>query len=109
MQIIPVQDVPAQTFDILLGGQQCTINIYQKSTGLYLDVSETGVPVVAGVACQNLNRIVRDEYLGFTGDLIWQDTQGSSDPTSPGLGARYQLYYLEAADVAAILAANPLA
>jgi len=109
MQIIPVQDVPAQTFDVLLGGQQTTINIYMKSTGMFLDVLVSNVLVVAGVICQNLNRIVRDEYLGFVGDLLWQDTQGSSDPSSPGLGTRYQFYYLEAADVAAIQAANPLA
>jgi Concanavalin A-like lectin/glucanases superfamily/SPRY domain len=65
---------------------------------LYLDLLVNDVPLVTGVVCQNLNRLVRLAYLGFTGDLIWQDTHGSSDPVSPGLGTRYQLCYLESTD-----------
>jgi hypothetical protein len=56
------------------------------------------VPLATGVACQNLNRLVRLDYLGFIGDLIWQDTHGTNDPTSPGLGTRYQLCYIESTD-----------
>lgn len=67
---------------------------------LYLDLFVNGVPVVNGVVCQNLNRVVRMEYLAFIGDLMWQDTQGANDPISPGLGARFLFCYLEANDVA---------
>ena len=38
-------------------------------------------------------------YLGFVGDLMFSDTQGTSDPSSPGLGTRYLLMYIEASDL----------
>jgi hypothetical protein len=100
MQIIPVQDIYNQTFNTVLGGQPCTLNVYQKSTGLFMDVLLNGAAVCTGVICQNLNLIVRAAYTGFVGDLYWQDTQGSDDPSSPGLGSRYQLVYASATDLA---------
>jgi hypothetical protein len=67
---------------------------------LYMDLFVNNVPLVNGVVCQNLNRLVRMDYLGFTGDLVFQDTQGTSDPLSPGLGTRFLFCYMEANDVA---------
>jgi len=93
MQIIPIKDTPAQTVNVTLNGQNCQLNIYVKSTGTYCDVYVNTVQIIAGVACQNLNRIVRDTYLGFIGDLFFNDTQGLSDPTYPGFGTRYQFMY----------------
>lgn len=95
MQNIPVSDTPNQTFNVMLGGQACTINLYQTNGyGLYCDLYVDNVLIIGGVACENLNRIVRDAYLGFIGDLFWNDTQDSSDPSYPGLGTRYQFWYL---------------
>ncbi len=98
-QSIQIKDTPSQTFDVQLAGQACTINVYQKSTGLYCDLLVSGAPVIGGVICQNLNRIVRDVYLGFEGDLVFNDTQGSDDPSYPGLGSRYQMLYLSAEEL----------
>ena len=56
--------------------------------------------IIAGVLCQNLNRIVRSLYLGFSGDFIWLDTQGTTDPIFTGLGSRYILVYLDESDLA---------
>jgi hypothetical protein len=100
MQIIPIQDIPAQTISTALANQACDINLYVKSTGMYCDLRVNGVLIVSGVICQNLNRIVRDKYLGFVGDLMLNDTQGTNDPTSPMLGTRYELIYLESFEVA---------
>ena len=100
MQIIPVQDICNQTVQITLGGQPCTIRLYQTlDQGFYCDLSVNNTLILGGVVCQNLNRIVRDLYFGFIGDLCWNDTQGSSDPSSPGLGTRYQFLYLTPADL----------
>jgi hypothetical protein len=99
MQIIPISDVFSQTLSVQLAGQNCTINLYQKSTGFYCDLTVNGTLLIGGVICQNLNRIVRSAYLGFVGDLCFFDTQGTNDPTSPGLGTRYLFVYLEAADL----------
>lgn len=91
--IIPISDHPSQTLTVTLSGQQTTINLYQKSYGVFCDVYVNNSLVIGGVICQNLNKIVRDTYLGFVGDLFFYDSQGVSDPVSPGLGTRFQLIY----------------
>ena len=102
MLAIPLSDRASQSLDIQLGGKECTIALYKKSTGLFCDVRVAGVLVIGGVLCQDANRIVRDPYLGFPGDLVFSDTLGKADPTSPGLGTRFLLQYMSAAEVAAL-------
>lgn len=99
MLIVPVSAKPAQTFNSVLGGQNCKINLYQKSTGLFADLYVNGNPLVTGLICRDRVRWVRHEYLGFIGDLALCDTQGVADPDYTGLGARFVLIYLEAGDL----------
>jgi hypothetical protein len=99
MLVVPIQDVYSQLVKAQLGGQNCEISIYQLSTGLFCDVSVDSTQIIGGVICQDRNRIVRSLYLGFIGDLAFIDTQGTSDPSSPGLGTRYLLYYLTPTDL----------
>jgi hypothetical protein len=99
---VPVQQLPNQTLQVQLAGQACTLDIYQLAYGLFIDVYVNGLPIILGVICENLNRIVRDAYLGFTGDFIFDDTQGLTDPVYTGLGTRYLLLYLEEADILAV-------
>ena len=101
MLIIPVQALPSQTVQVTLSGQAVQLNIYQKSTGMFMDVYSNGNLVIAGVICQNLNLIVRSTYFGFLGDFYFIDMTDSSDPVYTGLGDQYQLAYLEPSDVAA--------
>ena len=103
MQIIPVQALESQTLGVTLDNQNCSINIYQKNYGLFLDLSVSNALVIGGVICLDEVRIVRNTYLGFVGDLAFYDTQGTDDPVYTGLGARWQLLYLEEADIAAAL------
>ena len=98
---IPLQPVPSQTLTVLLGTQTCQINLYQQVSGLYCDLYVNNLLIIGGVVCQNLNRIVRDLYLGFIGDLCFWDTQGAQDPDYTGLGGRYNFLYLTPADLAA--------
>ncbi len=102
MQTIPISAVPSQKFNITLASQPCQISIYTLYTGLFMDVLLNNVPVCNGVLCQNNNRIVRASYSGFIGDLIFNDTLGTSDPVYMGLGTQYQLIYLEASDLATL-------
>lgn len=99
MQIIPLSATPSQRLSILLGGQNCQIKVYQKTTGVYFNLSVNDAPIVSGVICRDRVALVRDTYLGFTGDLSFFDTQGTSDPDYTGFGARFQLVYLEAGDL----------
>jgi len=99
MQQIPLQAVPNQSVNIALAGQNCRINIQQRSTGMYCDLYVSDNLIVGGVICQNLNRIVRDLYLGFIGDLGFYDLQGADDPYYTGLGTRFIFIYLETSDL----------
>lgn len=101
MLIVPVQALPNQTLQVQLANQPCVLNIYQLAYGLFIDVSVGTTLIIAGVIAENLNRIVRSLYLGFVGDFVFVDTEGSSDPIYTGLGARFLLIYLEASDLPA--------
>ena len=72
--------MPNQTLQVQLANQPCQLNVYQFAFGLFMDVYVAGTLVIAGVLCQNLNRIVRSAYLGFSGDFAFVDTQGTTDP-----------------------------
>lgn len=102
MQIIPTIAVPAQNFNVTVGDQNCRIAVYQKTTGIYLDLIVENVPKVQGVLCHDRVLLVRQPYLGFVGDLCFVDTQGSADPAYMGLGTRWILAYLEPSDLASI-------
>lgn len=101
MQIVPLQPIPNQMLQIQLGGQSCGLNVYQTNYGLFMDVYINATLIIAGVLCENLNRIVRSSYLGFQGDFIFIDAQGTDDPVYTGLGSQFALAYLEATDLPA--------
>lgn len=100
MQVIPITATPSQRLSVTLNGQNCVINIYQKSTGVYADLSVAGKQLFTCVLCHDRDFIVRYKYLGFWGDLSFIDTQGNSDPDYSLFGSRYLLVYLTPDEVA---------
>lgn len=103
MQVIPLQAVSNQTMQVQLNGQACTINVVQYAYGLFLTLYIGETLIIASVLCENFNRIVRSDYLGFLGDLAFLDTQGTADPVYTGFGSdgRYQLLYFTPEELAA--------
>ena len=99
MQLVPVQPIPNQTLQAQLNNQACTLNVYQFAYGVFMDLYVGAQLILAGVPCQNLNRIVRDLYLGFVGDFVWVDLQGNANPFYTGFGTRFVLAYLAPADL----------
>lgn len=93
MLVVPLIVTPAQTVNVVLGDQSCTIDVYQKFWGLFCDVLVDDVVIIQGVLCQDRNYIVRSLYLGFSGDLLFVDTQGTTDPEFEQLGSRFLLVY----------------
>jgi hypothetical protein len=96
---LPLQSIPSQKIQSLLGGQYCRIDVYQKTTGLFLDLYVNNVAIGAAILCRDRVKLIREAYLGFMGDLTFVDAQGLSDPDYTGLGGRFVLVYLEAADL----------
>lgn len=99
MMIVPLNANPNQSLTVGLDNQACQINVYQKGDYVFLDLFVNNARIIAGVICENMNRIVRDLYLGFSGDLVFYDTQGSEDPNYLGLGSRFFLVYLSPDDL----------
>lgn len=100
MQVIPLQAIPNQSLQCTLANQQVELAVYQTDYGLFIDVASDGNPVVTGVLIEDKNRIVRDAYFGFAGDLEFLDTSGESvDPVYTGLGSQFLLIYLETSDL----------
>lgn len=99
MNVIPLRAVQSQTLTVVLSGQNCRLNVYQKSTGLFLDLYISDSPVLTTVLCRDRVKIVRDEYRAFVGDLAFADQQGNDDPEFTGLGSRFILYYGDAGEL----------
>lgn len=99
--LVPLRPLPNQTVQAQLGGQACTINVYQLEYGLFVDLFVAQQAIIVGVIAENYNRIVRSLYLGFSGDLVFVDTQGAADPVYTGLGSRYLLAYVPADELPA--------
>lgn len=119
MQIVNLTNTPNQTLQIVLAGQNCSIELRtldgyavtdnvdftdsQPYLAFSLDVA--GVSITRTQNCLNLKRLlINRQYLGFVGDFLFIDTQpdpttGSADPQYAGLGSRWQLVYLEASDL----------
>lgn len=95
MNIVPLSPIASQVVRVSLNSQPCTISLYEKSAGLFLDLLVNDSPIITGRLCQNGVRLVQDTYLGFAGDLAFLDTSGTDDPTSAELGSRFILTYID--------------
>ena len=98
MQQIPLRPIPAQSVKALLNGQNCQIDVYQKQQGIFVNISVDGVAVAASTIARDAVPLVSREYAGFSGNLLFIDTQGDKDPDYLSLGSRYSLVYLTAAE-----------
>lgn len=99
MQTIPLQPIASQTLQVTLDGQLCLISIYVKDQCMLFDLAVNGVQIVTAVECSSFVTLVPTAYLGFTGWLLFVDTQGNDDPVYTGLGSRWVLLYIDANDV----------
>ena len=96
IQIVPTQAIPNQRFQVVLGGQNCIIHLYQKGAYMYLDLTCNGVKVRDGAIC--LPNIVLTNYPtpNFSGVLFFTDnTDHDQPPYYKELGKRYFLCYDE--------------
>lgn len=93
-QTITLTAAPSQTLSTTLNGQNCKISVYLLGSLLYMDLFVNGSAIFTGVICRDRNFMVRNSYLGFTGDLAFIDTQGTDYPVYTGLGERFILVYI---------------
>lgn len=99
MITVSLEAVKEQTVNVALNQQQCSIRLVQRDSAIYMDLSVNNVPLIQGVPCLYANKMVRYSYLGFSGDLVFLDTQGTSEPEYSNLGGRYKLFYMTEAEL----------
>ena len=51
MQVIPLQAIPNQRFNIVLNDQNCTLHLYQRRDYMFLDLSVDNVVIRQGMIC----------------------------------------------------------
>jgi hypothetical protein len=101
MLTFPLLQTPNLTFTTTVAKQPCRINLYTGTDNLtYFDLFLNNVPIVQYVICENLKLLVQMAYLGFVGDFMFMDSQGSNDPVYTGFGSRYNLVYLNPTEAA---------
>ena len=90
---IPLVAHPNQRFDVVLGGQYCTIYLRQKEEWLFFGIVVDGVQPCDSVLCLDRQPVLVDDYRGFVGSLYFRDNQGETPPNWENLGSRYELIY----------------
>jgi hypothetical protein len=87
-----------QTFQAILGGQNCTVTLQQMSTGLYLTLVIAGAVIVGSKYCADRVSLVRFDFDGFSEHLYFLDSLGAQDPELSGVGTRFKLLYATVRD-----------
>lgn len=93
---VPLKAVPAQSVNVILAGQPCTIALTEIGGRQYLSLSNNGVVICRNVLVVNRSAIVRAAYTGFIGELAAIDTQGDEAPQYGGWGTRWLLAFNDA-------------
>ena len=98
MTEVPLQPIPSQEVQVILGGQNCTLSVYWRFGHLYADLLVDSEPVFQGCVCQNLQWVNQSPSIEFSGGLIFVDSLGDEAPRWDGLGSRWALLYFDAAE-----------
>lgn len=94
IQIVPAQAIPNQRFQVVLGGQNCIIHLFQKGDYMYLDLTCNGTVIRQGAICLCNINLVNYPTPYFSGLLFFTDnTDHGHQPYYKELGTRYFLCY----------------
>jgi hypothetical protein len=101
MMQIPINSVPNQTFSVLLNKKNCTINLNNRGSYMYIDLYVNNTPVILGEKCSQAPLIIY-EYLAtiLGGNLIFVNTDnGNAYPFYTKFGITQQLIFFTSADI----------
>lgn len=107
---LPLEATVNQEFLVTLDDQNCTIALYQRGPGMYLDLRVGGVTVCQGAICRPGMGIIQVATGAWQGQLYMLDERSQPDrqqaPQWRGLGARWRLYWLTPDEVREVETAN---
>ena len=91
---IPLQQIPNQSFDVVLGEYDCTIHLYQRGDYMYIDLTADGEEVRTGAICLPDVSLMNYPSPNFSGTLFFVDMKGKgAAPSYEELGERFILVY----------------
>ena len=93
--VIPLSNIPAQRFQCVLNGQNCTITIKKRGLHCYFSLTANGNVVTQNTICLCGNNLVpyRSQY--FDGSIFFIDMTGHfSTPNYNDFNTRYKLVYV---------------
>ena len=104
---ISLTPYPDQELQIDLGGQPCTIRLFERAGFMYMDLTVRRTKILKGALCQPTTPIIPETVTGFSGQFYVIDsmaaTAGSQEsPAFAEWGARYKLYWFPADELAAM-------
>ena len=96
---IPLTPYPDQALQIDLGGQACTIRVFERAGFMYMDLTVRCTKTLKGALCQPTTPIIPETVRGFSGQFYVIDdaaaTAGSQDsPACSGWRTGERLYWL---------------
>lgn len=99
MQQIPLSQIPAQTLNVVLSDQYCTISVYWRQERLFLDLNVGATVIRQGAICQNRADVLQSKSSDFAGTLHFYDLEGDRPPRFErlhnGSSGRWVLVYVE--------------
>ncbi len=95
MKVIPLIPNPNQALQILLGNQEITLRVYQRSENLYIDMRKADTVICLGQRCVFGRSLITFAQNIFKGSLHFFDIKSDNSPNYSELSSRFFLIYLE--------------
>ena len=91
--IIPLDNIPNQTFEIQLGDKSCRFDFITSGLFMYMNLEVDNEAQINGAICLNNVNLIQYNEINLDGKLYFKDTQGNLDPIYYGLNDRWLLIY----------------
>lgn len=98
MQLIPLQNIPFQSFIVDLDGQNCIIELRQNGSAMYMTLSIDQEKIFDNVICNN-NTLFPAFATKLKGKFAWVDTKGKAHPNASQIEDRFNLVYYSESEV----------
>lgn len=92
---VPLSQMPAQKFRVVLNGQNCMISLYKRGSFMYMDLAVNRAQIITGAICLSGVKLVQYNDINFNGNLYFLDLNGSNaQPDYAEFNTRFALMYL---------------
>ena len=96
--VIPLSAVPSQRLQVVLEDQDVELSILQRGNNVYANITVNGVVLRQGALCIDRVPILQPGTTNLSGNFVFVDLWGTSDPQWQEYGSRFVLFYYTAAE-----------